>query len=115
MSQPVQRLRGHAGGVLLLAYKHDNKTLATCGFDGTVMLRGPVTGKVRATLGDHQGRASAVRYSLNAITLVTETTEILRVRDSRGALQFTREAHRNTITAVWFSADGEQLFITGGI
>ena len=74
MSQPVQRLRGHAGGVLLLAYKHDNKTLATGGFGGTMLLRGPGTGKVRATLGDHQVRASAVGYSMNAITLVTEVT-----------------------------------------
>ncbi|MFF9039712.1 helix-turn-helix domain-containing protein [Streptomyces sp. NPDC014892] len=118
-----RRLTGHTGTVSALVYSPDGKTLASGGFDGTVRLWDPATGRTRKVLA---GRADAedpdlvrtVAFAPDGRTLATSHGDDARLWDlDTGRVRATvalRKPDDDNMAAVGFDRAGRALAVAEG-
>jgi WD40 repeat protein len=70
-AKPKALLKGHAGGVLCVAFSSDGKQLASASEDATVKLWEVATGKEKSTL-EQKGRVTSVALSSDGKTLASD-------------------------------------------
>lgn len=105
-----------AKGLRSVAYSTDNKNLASGELDGTVKLRDPKTGEVRATLNGHTVGVNSVAFSPDGKWLAAARLDnFVTVWDvGRRKQRLRLKGHTGPVVCVAFSPDGK-LLATGDI
>ncbi|MGI9001358.1 MAG: TIR domain-containing protein [Pseudonocardia sp.] len=116
-------LTGHTSSVYTVAFTTDGRTLATAGFDGTVILWDRTDPTQPRRLGppltDHTGSVNAVAFSPDGRTLATagvDGTVILwdlTDRTQPRPIGPPLTGHTGSVNAVAFSPDGKTLATAG--
>jgi serine/threonine protein kinase len=116
--QPSKTLRGHAGGVISLAYSPNGKVLASGSQDKTILLWDTATWKASEAIKGHSGDVFCVAFSPDGRKLASVTSE----RDSCAVRLWEVETAKSagTISAPWpglyavaWLSDGRTV-VTGG-
>ncbi len=116
-----RQLRGHKGGasagVFSLSFSPDSKRLASAGFDGTIRLWDPLTGKPSGeSLQVIRGRVLAVAFSPDGRWMASgDAGSQVRLWDSRTAGNDATPLgrHESWVNAVAFSPDSSLLASAG--
>ncbi|MFD9107106.1 helix-turn-helix domain-containing protein [Streptomyces bottropensis] len=115
------RLTGHTSTVSTLAYGPDGKTLAGGGFDGTVRLWDPATGRTRKVLAgpedkDDPAFVRTLAFGPDGRTIATSGNDDARLWDpDTGRVRASvavREPDDDNMAAVGFDRDGRALAVT---
>jgi WD40 repeat protein len=79
-----ERLSGHTGGIIAMAFSPDGKTLATSGNDGCIKLWNLANGAKPQKITEHVGHVKAMAFSPDGSQLVfADIDENLRLVDLR--------------------------------
>ncbi len=85
-------LRGHTGGVFLVAFSPDGQTLASASWDSTVRLWRVADGSLLKTLTGHAAQVWSVAFAPDRNALFTAWNAIANLADLAGKVQVTVEA-----------------------
>ncbi len=101
--------------VLAIACSPDGRTLADAGEDGTIVLRDPATGAVRARLEGHADAVTCLDYSPDGRTLASAGYDrTVRLWDNAtGAARGILRGHSQWVFALAFAPDGRTLASAG--
>jgi len=104
-------LRGHGGGIMVLAISPDGKTLATSNTNGVIELCDLATGKLRATLKGHGGDVNMVAFSPDGKSLASASDDsLVKLWDARTGRELaTLRGHSDKVLSVAFSPNGKTL------
>ncbi len=109
--------KGHAGGLLALAFRPDGKVLATAGTEGTIKLWATDTGTVTATwtTSAQQGPAHALAFGPDGAFLAAVTaTHVVLWDVAAGKVKSFVGFPSGARGAVAFHPDGKSLAVSGG-
>ena len=103
----------HSGSwaILSVAFSPSGKTLATAGYDGSVRLWDPATGKEISTPMRHRGPVMTVAFSPDGETLASAgTDQIVRLWDPKQQRELDSiKGHTGWISALVFAAEGHDI------
>jgi WD40 repeat protein len=108
--------RDEGKGVCAAAFSPDGKTLAVAFFDKVARLLDPATGRVKATVGNHEKEVRGVAFSLDGKTLATASYDrTVALWDlAHGKEKAVLRGHTDMVFTVDFSPDGKSLVSAGG-
>lgn len=111
----LRTMKGHANGVLTLAYAPDGKLLASAGHDKVIRLWEPATGAAKGRLAGHADSVYALAFSPDGKTLASGGQGgQLRLWDSAtGKAIASVEADNNYVAVIAYSPDGKLLIEAG--
>jgi WD40 repeat protein len=112
--EPKRSLVGHERPVLGLDFAPDGKTLASCGYDGTIRLWDVETGRCLATLEPHAGAVNQVVFSPDGTWLASSGSKpSVILWDVATRREVARLEGQGRVVPLAFSPDG-RLLATGG-
>ncbi|MBN1874429.1 MAG: hypothetical protein JXA33_09370 [Anaerolineae bacterium] len=109
-------LRGHTNYVTTIAFSPDGRTVATGGWDQTVILWDTVTQQpINPPLTGHNGYISSLVFNADGSTLASGSrdTTIILWNVSTHKAEATLVAHQGAIESLTFAPDGHTLFSAG--
>lgn len=103
--------RGHASGVMAVAFSPDGKTLASAGVDSAIKIWDVATGRELTTLVGHDGWVYSLSFSPDGKVLASGGSDkMIKIWDlAKGCELRTLNGHGNFVYSVAFSPDGKIL------
>ncbi len=110
LQAPARVMRGHEGAVLGIVFSPDGKRLASNSWDRSARIWNLATLTTERVLSLPGDKGSGIGWSPDGKTLAAATGTEIRLWDpDTGAISGTLAGHHDTVLAVRFSPDGQQL------